>query len=219
MDMCVALNQRAQCGPHPPGVVPVPDDGRRHLGRLEEVLHRQWAAGTRPSAAVIGIIDALARLPRHIADRVVEEVDAIYVGEGSVVDLQGMGHLRGQHTDPRNPRTLLWDEVPGIYSRGVMALGSVPHAGVSLVLHEVGHVLDIADRLMSETREWRDLHRACRPLLRRRILAEYRGEWWAEAFALAASHMLGPMVRLLGGERRLAYRVTEYFQTYYGVVR
>ncbi|MBV2363137.1 hypothetical protein LG943_03680 [Streptomonospora sp. S1-112] len=212
------MRPRVECGPHPPGVVPIPDDGRRHLGRMETVLHRQWAAGTRPHPTVIGHIDALANLPFHIADRVIDEVEGIYVGEGSVVDLDGLGHLRGRPTDPDDPASRTFDRFTGIYRYGVVAIGGRPHQSVSLVLHEVGHVLDVADRMMSETREWRDLHRACLPLLKAAYWHK-RDEWWAEAFALTAAHKEHLLVSHLAGDVSLAYAVMEYFEYNYGVTQ
>nr|WP_179643342.1 hypothetical protein [Spinactinospora alkalitolerans]NYE47389.1 hypothetical protein [Spinactinospora alkalitolerans] len=212
------MNQRIECGPHPRGVVPVPDDGRRHLGRLETVLHRQWPAGTRPPQRVIDNVDALANLPFHIADRIIDEVEAIHIGEGSIVDLDGLGHLRGVPTEPGDPRSQPFDRLTGIYRYGVVALGSNEHESVSLVLHEVGHVLDIADRMMSETREWRDLHNACLPCLEEPYWHR-RHEWWAESFALSASDAFEVLERMLAGNTRLAYDVTRYFEYNYGVMQ
>ncbi|GAB3209207.1 hypothetical protein GCM10027294_22670 [Marinactinospora endophytica] len=182
------------------------------------MLHRQWPEGTIPSQTVLDNINALANLPFHIADRVIDEVEAIYVGEGSIVELDGMGVLRGRLTYPEGPHSRPFERLAGIYRYGVVALGSLPHESISLVLHEVGHVLDIADRMMSETREWRDLHRACVA----RLCEPYwhiRHEWWAEAFALTAGDGFEVLTDLLAGDTRLAYDVTSYFQDHYGVMQ
>ncbi|MFC3997485.1 hypothetical protein ACFOVU_16250 [Nocardiopsis sediminis] len=211
------MRKRVECGPHPLNVIPIPGDGRRHVGRLEAVLHRQWAAGTIPPQSVRDIIDGFANLPSHLAERLADEVDGIYVGEGSVVDLDHMGHLRGLRTDPDDPHSRPFDRLAGIYRYGVMALGSLPHESISLVLHETGHVLDIADQMMSETREWRDLHKACLPLLENPYWHK-RHEWWAEAFALTASDGFEVLDDMLAGDTGLAYDVTRYFEDNYGVM-
>lgn len=213
---CLLVNEILECGPHPQGVRPFPDDGRRHLGRLEAVLHRRWPAGTIPSPRILDHMDALSRLPPAIVDRVVEEVNGIYIGEGSVADLNCFNHLRGVSTDPDDPQAPTFDRLAGIYRFGFLVLGSSPHTSVSLVFHEIGHVLDVADRMMSETRQWRDLHDACVP----HLVEEYwhrRHEWWAECFAITLARKEHVLVTMLGGQVDLAYAIVEYFHTYYGV--
>ncbi|TDQ44167.1 hypothetical protein EV190_1374 [Actinorugispora endophytica] len=206
-----------ECGPHPPGARPLPDDGRRHLGRLEAVLHRRWPAGTVPSPRVIDHIEALAGLPLPLVDRVIDEVNGIYIGEGSVADLNCFNHLRGVSVDPDDPLSPTFDRLTGIYRFGFLVLGGNPHASASLVYHEIGHVLDLADRMMSETRRWRDLHEACLP----HLAEEYwhrRHEWWAECFAITLSRKDKVLVDMLDGREGLAYDVLEYFQNNYGVM-
>ncbi|KUP96895.1 hypothetical protein AC529_09765 [Thermobifida cellulosilytica TB100] len=181
------------------------------------MLHRRWPAGTIPSPRVLDHIEALASLPFPIVDRVIEEVDGIYIGEGSVADLNCFNHLRGVSTDPDDPHAPTFDRLAGIYRFGLLVLGSNPHTSVSLVFHEIGHVLDLADRMMSETREWRDLHEACLPYL----VEEYwhrRHEWWAECFAIALARKEQVLVDMLGGRVDLAYAVVDYFHRHYAMV-
>ncbi|WP_285759926.1 hypothetical protein [Nocardiopsis ansamitocini] len=212
------MNERIECGPHPVGTHPVPMDGRRHLGRLETVLHRRWPAGTIPSPQVIAHIDTLASLPSPLVERIITEVDDIFIGEGSVVDLAGYGHLRGVSTDPTDPDALTYDRLAGIYRFGVLLLGTLPNASTSLVLHEVAHVLDLADLMMSETRHWRELHASCLPHLDNPYW-HARHEWWAECFAYVAQRDMEGLAKMLAGDEQLAYAVFAYFQENYGVIR
>lgn len=169
-----------------------------------------------PPPEVVDHIATLASLPPHIADRVTDEVEGIYVGPGSVVDLDGLGPLRGRLTDADDPQSRPFERLAGVYLFGVFAVGDLGHESVSLALHEVGHVLDVADQMMSETREWRDLHGACLS----RLVKPYwrkRHELWAEAFAITAAHEEEVLVDMLAGDGALASGVLAYFEEHYGV--
>jgi hypothetical protein len=74
--------------PHPPDTHPVPRDGRRHCGVLEEVLRRQWGPDTgQPTADMVVAVDRLAGLPVHIASRLAAGLDGIWIGLGPVTGL------------------------------------------------------------------------------------------------------------------------------------
>ncbi|RCG21148.1 hypothetical protein DQ384_36660 [Sphaerisporangium album] len=204
------------CDPHPANVHPIPRDGRRHCGILEQVLRRQWnPAHGLPPANLINAVDELAALPVHIATRLAQELDEIWLGVGYVPDLDNLGFLRGHPIEPGS--AVLWDQVPGVCTGRIIAIGTGDHVSASLVLHEVGHGLDSLDA-MSQSSEWQTIMRMCRSRIQHpRYLNAV--EWWAEAYALCASGQLGRLVRLLDDDENLAEMVWAYYRRHYGVMR
>ncbi|WP_449064986.1 hypothetical protein [Planomonospora algeriensis] len=91
------------CAPHPANTHPIPRDGRRHCGVLERVLRRQWPESRQPPPELVTAVDELVALPVHIATRLAEELDEIWLGVGTVPDLDGLGALRGQPIRPGSP--------------------------------------------------------------------------------------------------------------------
>jgi hypothetical protein len=204
----------AWCQPHPPDAHPVPRDGRRHCGALEQVLRRQWdPANGPPPADVIAVVDRLAGLPVHIASRLASGLDGIWVGPGPVPGLDHLGHLRGVPVSPGSPHR--WDIVPGAVAGRVMAIGTGDHVSVSLVDHEVGHALDVLDDMATRP-DWQAIMRRSRPLL---VIDRYQDprEWWAEAWALCATGRLSQLVRTLGGDEIAAEMTWAYYRLQYGL--
>ncbi|MEU7942465.1 hypothetical protein [Microbispora bryophytorum] len=149
----------------------------------------------------------------HIASRLAEELDEIWLGVGAVPDLDSLGGLRGQPTRPGSP--LRWDQVPGLCTGRLIAIGTGDHVSASLVLHEVGHALDAFDG-MSQSAEWQTIMQMCRPaIMHPRYLDAI--EWWAEGYALCASRQLGRLVRMLDGRENLGELVWAYYRRHYGV--
>ncbi|GAA3133998.1 hypothetical protein GCM10010466_25790 [Planomonospora alba] len=92
--------------------------------------------------------------PTAPAGRLAEELDEIWLGAGTVPDLDGLGALRGQPVRPGSP--VRWDQVPGLCTGRLIAIGTGDHVSASLVLHEVGHALDAFDG-MSRAAEWQTI--------------------------------------------------------------
>ncbi|MET9064372.1 hypothetical protein ACWDR1_23000 [Streptosporangium sandarakinum] len=199
--------------PHPANTHPIPRDGRRHCGVLETVLRRQWPQEALPPPQLIAAVDELAALPVHIATRLAEELDEIWLGVGNIPDLDSLGYLRGQPTQPGG--TVSWDQIPGVCTGRLIAIGTGDHVSASLVLHEIGHALDFFDG-MSSSSDWKTIMHMCRPALEHpRYLDPV--EWWAEGYALCASRQLERLVRLLGGKENLGELVWAYYRRHYGV--
>jgi hypothetical protein len=203
----------ACCPPHPANTHPIPRDGRRHCGVLERVLRRQWPDAMIPPPELIAAVDELAALPVHIATRLAEELDEIWLGPGTVPDLDGLGALRGQSTQPGG--TVLWDQIPGLCTGRLIAIGTGDHVSASLVLHEVGHALDLLDG-MSSGAEWQTIMQMCRPSITHPRYLDAL-EWWAESYALCASRQVGRLVRTLSGRESLGELVWAYYRRHYGV--
>ncbi|WP_155343591.1 anthrax toxin lethal factor-related metalloendopeptidase [Acrocarpospora pleiomorpha] len=158
------------------------------------------------------MVDDLASLPVHIATRLAEELDAIWLGPGAVPDLDDLGHLRGQAIPSG---VALWDVVPGMCTGRIIAIGTSAHVSASLVLHEVGHALDVWDG-MSSSAEWTTVMKMISPHIQHpRYLDTV--EWFAEAYALCASGQAGRLLRMLDGQENLAAVVWGYFRRHYGV--
>ncbi len=86
--------------------------GRRHCGRLEEVVCRDWAQDAVPPPEVVRAIDRLAELPQLIKEKLAAGLDAIYVGVGGVPDLDDMSRLSGV---PLPSGRATWDACAGAY--------------------------------------------------------------------------------------------------------
>jgi hypothetical protein len=204
------------CLPAAANAHPIPRDGRRHTGVLERILRRQWDPNAGPPPeAIVHAIDDLAELPVHIATRLAENFDAIWIGEGSVCDLDDLGYLHGQPVRPGDPASPTWDLVPGLCTPRMIAIGTRDHLSASLVHHEVGHGLDLLDR-MSDREDWATIMMLVREhLTHPRYLDP--AEWWAEAYALCATRQASRLLRVLNGQNNLAAIVWTYFRRMYGV--
>ncbi|HXA59354.1 MAG TPA: hypothetical protein VNW94_09360, partial [Streptosporangiaceae bacterium] len=75
----------------------MPRDGRRHCGILERVLRRQWdPVEGLPPTELIAAVDRLALLPVHIASRLADELQGLWLGPGNIPDLDDLQGLAGQ---------------------------------------------------------------------------------------------------------------------------
>ncbi|WP_433237364.1 hypothetical protein ACQPYK_28735 [Streptosporangium sp. CA-135522] len=149
----------------------------------------------------------------YIATRLAEELDEIWLGPGNIPDLDSLGALRGQPTQPGGH--VLWDQAPGICTGRLITIGTGDHVSASLVLHEVGHALDAFDS-MSQASEWQLIMQMCRTAITHpRYLDAV--EWWAEGYALCASRQVGRLVRMLDGRENLGELVWAYYRRHYGV--
>jgi hypothetical protein len=210
----VMVNSPTWCLPQAANTHPIPRDGRRHCGVIERVLRRQWdpTAGL-PHVDLIHAVDDLAGLPVHLATRLAEGLDAIWLGPGTVPDLDNLGHLRGQ---PTHPGGALWDAIPGICTGRLIAIGTGAHVSASLVHHEIGHALDVMDH-MSQGNEWQTIMHLCEPKVQHPRYKDSAIEWFAEAYALCSSRQAGRLLRMLDGDENLAAVVWNFFRRHYGI--
>ncbi len=210
-----AERRLVRCDPHPAGVADR-GDGRLHLGELERVVWRQWdAEQPAPSRSLVESLTLLAELPAAVTQRLTEAVGRIFIGPGSIVDLDHLGHLRGSGAG-RPPGTT-WDMVAGVYwsALGVIAIGDIPSRSAAVSLHEAGHVLTEADRLL-ETTELTALHAYCRDVLPDRLYAASVDEFAAESFARSMLADRTPLISLVGGNQARALAVRLYWVRQYG---
>jgi len=196
--------------------------GLRHCGRLEEILVRDWAPETVPSPAVSQAVDRLAELPQLIKDRLVAGLDAIYVGEGGVPDLDDMSRLAGV---PLPSGRATWDACAGAYGDRKIIVGSRPSPSPDVTCHEIGHALDDIDgdgeQWQSDSPDFLALYEYCAP----RMVSDFhrqqgilgRREFFADAFAAIASRQRPALVDMLGGDTRAALNVMLYFNVRYGI--
>ena len=210
---------RQDCPPHPPNVHPIPADGRRNVGPLEAILHREWPSGTIPPQQVLSAVDQIAALPSHVAGRLLDGLQGIYIGIGMAPDLDDMNDLRGRPVDPRNPHGATWDLIPGAYREGVLVVGSGGKPLTSSIfLHEAGHALDEMDGWMSGSPNFIALHHgAAQVLVDDRYLN--RAEAFAEFFALVSLRAWDVLEDLLGGASDRAYGVGSWYLRNYGIGR
>jgi hypothetical protein len=197
-------------------------EGRRDCGALEGILQREWEQGTLPPPQVVRAIDRLAELPRTVAQRLADGLDAIHVGPGGVPDLDSMGRLRGM---PLPSGRATWDACAGAYGERKIIIGTRPSAAPDVVCHEVGHALDDIDGSgglwQSDSEEFRALYNRCLP----RLMSDFhrqegqlgRREFFADAFAAIASGQRPALVDMLGGDTRIALDVMLYFNMRYGI--
>jgi hypothetical protein len=196
--------------------------GLRHCGRLEEILVRDWAPETVPSPTVALAVDRLAELPQLIKDRLVAGLDAIYVGEGGVPDLDDMSRLAGV---PLPSGRATWDACAGAYGERKIIVGSRPSPSPDVTCHEIGHALDDIDgdgeQWQSDSPDFLTLYEHCAPHMvsdfhrQQGILG--RREFFADAFAAIASRQRPALVDMLGGDTRAALNVMLYFNVRYGI--
>jgi hypothetical protein len=196
--------------------------GRRHCGRLEEVVRREWAVDAIPPPEAVRAIDRLADLPTLIKERLAAGLDAIYVGPGGVPDLDDMGRLSGV---PLPSGRATWDACAGAYGERKIIVGSRPSPTPDVMCHEIGHALDDIDgsdgQWQSDSDEFRALYEQCLPSVqsdfhRQRGLLGRR-EFFADAFAAIASSQRPALVDMLGGDTRAALNVMLYFNVRYGI--
>lgn len=182
---------------HPATTHPVPRDGRRNCGILEAVLRRQWVPEDGPPPAeLIAAVDRLASLPVHLASRLADWLDGLWLGHGNVPDLDHLGYLHGQRVRPDAPT--LWDQVPGAVVGRTMVVGTGDHVSVSLIDHELGHCFEQMDDLAA-TRDWQAIMLRCRPAVAHPRYQDAH-EWWAEAYAHVATGELRRLIRMLSGD-------------------
>ncbi len=196
--------------------------GRRHCGRLEEVVCREWAEDAAPPPEVVRAIDRLAELPQLIKEKLAAGLDAIYVGAGGVPDLDDMSRLSGV---PLPSGRATWDACAGAYGERKIIVGSRPSPSPDVMCHEIGHALDDIDgsdgQWQSDSAEFRALYEQCAPHVvsdfhqQRGILG--RREFFADAFAAIASRQRPALVDMLGGDTRAALNVMLYFNVRYGI--
>jgi hypothetical protein len=196
--------------------------GRRHCGRLEPLVHREWAQDVAPPAEVVRAVDRLAELPQLIKSKLAQGLDAIYVGVGGVPDLDDMGRLRGVSL-PSGRAT--WDACAGAYGERKIIVGSRPSPSPDVMCHEIGHALDDidghGDEWQSDSADFQSLYDQCRPHMvsafHRQPGLLGRREFFADAFAAIASRQRPALVEMLGGDTRAALNVMLYFNVRYGI--
>lgn len=196
--------------------------GRRHCGRLEEVVCREWAQDAVPPPEVVRAIDRLAELPQLIKEKLTAGLDAIYVGAGGVPDLDDMSGLSGV---PLPSGRATWDACAGAYGERKIIVGSRPSPSPDVMCHEIGHALDDIDgsdgQWQSDSAEFCALYEQCAP----HVVSDFhqqhgvlgRREFFADAFAAIASRQRPALVDMLGGDTRAALNVMLYFNVRYGI--
>jgi hypothetical protein len=199
-----------------------PAAGLRHCGRLEEVLVREWDAKTVPAPECITAVNRLADLPVLIKEKLAAGLDAIYVGNGGVPDLDDMGGLSGV---PLPSGRATWDACAGAYGDRKIIVGSRQSPTPDVACHEVGHALDDLDGpdggWQSDGADFRALYGRCLP----HLASEFhrhggtlgRREFFADAFAAIASGQRPALVEMLRGDTRTALDVMLYFNVRYGM--
>jgi hypothetical protein len=198
------------------------NDGSRHCGSLEQLVHRQWDTAQEAPAEALHAVNRLAELPQKLKDLLAKAVDAIYVGPGGVPELDDMGRLRGV---PLPSGRATWDACAGAYGDRKIVVGTRPSPSPDVMCHEVGHAIDDSDappgRWQSDSAEFRMLYDQCLPLLvsdfHRQQGALGRREFFADAFAAIASRQRPALVDMLGGSTRVALNVMLFFNRRYGI--
>jgi len=196
--------------------------GRRHCGRLEPLVHREWEKDVAPPAEVVRAVDRLAELPQLIKSKLAQGLDAIYVGVGGVPELDDMGRLRGV---PLPSGRATWDACAGAYGERKIIVGSRPSPSPDVMCHEIGHALDdidgAGDEWQSDSEDFQSLYDQCRPHMvsafHRQPGLLGRREFFADAFAAIASRQRPALVEMLGGDTRAALNVMLYFNVRYGI--
>jgi len=197
-------------------------DGRRNCGSLEAVLWRQWDPASPPPREVVLAVDRLAELPFRIKEKLADGLDAIFIGEGGVPELDDMTGLRGV---PLPSGKATWDACAGAYGERKIVVGSRPSPTPDVMCHEVGHALDDLDsppgEWQSDSAEFRGLYNLCEPNFasdfHRQPGGLGRKEFFADAFAAIASRQRPALVDMLTGDTRTALQVMLYFNRRYGI--
>jgi len=197
-------------------------DGRRHCGSLEAILWRQWDPASPPPREVVMAVDRLAELPFRIKEKLADGLDAIFIGEGGVPELDDMTSLRGVAL-PSGRAT--WDACAGAYGERKIVVGSRPSPTPDVMCHEVGHALDDLDsppgKWQSDSAEFRVLYDLCESHFasdfHRQPGGLGRKEFFADAFAAIASRQRPALVDMLSGDTRTALQVMLYFNRRYGI--
>jgi hypothetical protein len=196
--------------------------GHRHCGRIEHLIHREWADGSAPPAEIVRAIDRLAELPQLIKSKLAAGLDSIHMGTGGVPELDDMGRLRGV---PLPGGRATWDACAGAYGDRKIIVGSRPSPSPDVACHEVGHALDDLDgtgaEWQSDSAEFHSLYSECLPHMvsafHRQPGQLGRREFFADAFAAIASRQRPALVEMLGGDTRAALDVMLYFNVRYGI--
>jgi hypothetical protein len=197
-------------------------DGRRHCGSLEAILWRQWDPASPPPREVVMAVDRLAELPFRIKEKLADGLDAIFIGEGGVPELDDMTSLRGV---PLPSGRATWDACAGAYGERKIVVGSRPSPTPDVMCHEVGHALDDLDsppgKWQSDSAEFRMLYDQCESHFasdfHRQPGGLGRKEFFADAFAAIASRQRPALVDMLSGNTRTALQVMLYFNRRYGI--
>jgi hypothetical protein len=197
-------------------------DGRRHCGSLEAILWRQWDPASPPPREVVMAVDRLAELPFRIKEKLADGLDAIFIGEGGVPELDDMTSLRGV---PLPSGRATWDACAGAYGERKIVVGSRPSPTPDVMCHEVGHALDDLDsapgKWQSDSAEFRMLYDQCESHFasdfHRQPGGLGRKEFFADAFAAIASRQRPALVDMLSGDTRTALHVMLYFNRRYGI--
>jgi hypothetical protein len=194
----------------------------RDCGCLEKILRRDWTTAAVPAPATVTAINRLADLPQLIKEKLAAGLDAIYVGNGGVPDLDNMGELKGVVL-PSGRAT--WDACAGAYGDRKIIVGSRPSPTPDVMCHEIGHALDDIDgpdgQWQSDSREFWRLYERCLP----RMASDFhrqpgslgRREFFADSFASIASGQRPALVEMLAGDTRAALDVMLYFNVRYGI--
>jgi hypothetical protein len=198
------------------------NDGSKHCGSLEPLVHRQWNTAQEAPAEALHAVNRLAELPQKLKDLLASAVDAIYVGPGGVPELDEMSRLRGV---PLPSGRATWDACAGAYGDRKIVVGTRPSPSPDVMCHEVGHAIDDSDappgHWQSDSAEFRMLYDQCLPLLvsdfHRQHGALGRREFFADAFAAIASRQRPALVDMLGGSTRVALNVMLFFNRRYGI--
>jgi hypothetical protein len=189
---------------------------------LEDVVVREWEAGSVPAPQAVTAIGRLAGLPLLIKEKLAAGLDAIYVGEGGVPDLDHMQALKGV---PLPSGRATWDACAGAYGDRKIIVGSRPSPTPDVTCHEVGHALDDLDGTgetwQSDSADFRALYGRCLAHLagafHRQDGTLGRREFFADAFAAIASSQRPALVEMLSGDTRTALDVMLYFNVRYGI--
>ncbi|MEV0110411.1 FHA domain-containing protein [Nocardia sp. NPDC050799] len=172
------------------------------------------------------VIRELARVPRHIYQRVSDHMNAIpgggiVIGSRPLLDMPGTDSLRGNTPYGRKPGTS-WNTVQGVYMGGPrrIVINSVGDSGSqNVVWHEFGHATDAAygtgGRWLSSSPEWRSLHAdMLQALGGRRGWNRYfdePSEAFAEGFTAWMYGDTAKLEKFTLGDRVLADRLKAYF--------
>jgi hypothetical protein len=189
---------------------------------LEKILHRQWKAEELPPPQIVLAVDRLAEFPQLIKERLVADLDAIYLGPGGVPDLDDMSSLSGM---PLPSGRATWDSCAGAYGDRKVIVGSRLSPTPDVMCHEIGHALDDIDGpeggWLSDSADFTALYGQCQPWmtsdLHRHAGSLGRREFFADAFAAIASGQRPALVEMVSGNTRVALGVMLYFNVRYGI--